>query len=148
MLRSVLAVAAGLVTTTLLGIAGMAILLVATYGIPMGSSPGVPGWPFLVANLAVTALAGVAGGWVAGSIGRRRPLVHAVALALAITALAALSVRPRPLEPVWFAVTSRPPMAMRPASTASRPAINRRSSICRSRRGRGGRAACPRQPRS
>jgi hypothetical protein len=99
----VLAVAAGLATTTVLGMAGMAILLVATYGIPLGMTPVVPGWPFLAANLAATALAGVAGGWVAAAIGLRRPLVHAVAVALALTALMGPSVRPRPREPVWFA---------------------------------------------
>lgn len=103
MLRSILAVAAGIATATVLGMAGMAILLVASYGIPLGMTPVVPGWPFLAANLAATALAGVAGGWVAASVGRHRPLVHAVAAALALTALMAPSVRPRPREPVWFA---------------------------------------------
>ncbi len=103
MLRSVLAVAAGIATATVLGMAGMAILLVASYGIPLGMTPVVPGWPFLAANLAATTLAGVAAGWVAASVSRRRPFVHAVAVALALIALMAPSVRPRPREPVWFA---------------------------------------------
>jgi hypothetical protein len=99
----VLAVAAGLATTIVLGMAGMAILLVATYGIPLGMTPVVRGWPFLAANLAATALAGVAGGWAAASIARRLPVMHAVAVALILTALVGPSVRPRPREPVWFA---------------------------------------------
>jgi hypothetical protein len=103
MRRSVLAVVAGLVVTIVVGMAGMAVLLVGTYGVPLGMSPVTPGWPFLAANLAATALAGVAGGWVAASIARRRPVVHAIAVALALTALVGPSVRPRPREPVWFA---------------------------------------------
>jgi hypothetical protein len=103
MVRSLLAVAAGLATTIVLGMAGMAILLVGTYGIPLGMTPVTPGWPFLAANLAATAGAGVSGGWVAASLGRRRPVIHGLAVALVLTALVAPSVRPRPREPVWFA---------------------------------------------
>jgi hypothetical protein len=103
MLRSVLAVGAGLAATIVLGFAAMAILLVATYGIPLGMEPITPRWPFLAANLAVTAIAGAVGGWLAASIGGRRPVIHAVAVGLLLMALVGPSVRPRPREPVWFA---------------------------------------------
>lgn len=98
-LRSTAAVVAGLVTATLL------VVLVnsgATALMDFPESP--PGRLYLVINLAGSALAGMAGGAVAGRLAPHAPHGHVLALAIVILALSLPSflAGATPGQPEWY----------------------------------------------
>jgi hypothetical protein len=106
MLRSVLAILAGYVVMAVIVMAGTAAAA-AAFGLPLAPNAGAPvptpGAGYLAANLLVSALGAVAGGWVAAHVARRRPLTHAAVLAALLVAagLATLG-RPQPGQPAWY----------------------------------------------
>jgi hypothetical protein len=85
-LRSVLAVVAGYVVTAVIVMAGT-FAAMAAFGLTMTS---VPTPPYLAANLAVSFLAAVAGGWVCARIAPARALAHGALLAALFLAMSLL----------------------------------------------------------
>jgi hypothetical protein len=112
MLRSVLSVIVGyvvvaivVVVTTML--AAMALIPGARNAMKSGTHPP-PTRAYLVANLACSVLAAVAGGYVTAVMAIVAPLQHAAALAVlfAVVSLAtSRGGRPQPGQPRWYPLT-------------------------------------------
>lgn len=69
-----------------------------------GGEKAKPGYIFV--NLGYSFLAAAAGGYVTAWIAQHNPLVHVLALAIAVLLLAALSaVQQRGQQPVWYMLT-------------------------------------------
>lgn len=69
-----------------------------------GGEKATPGYIFV--NLGYSFLAAAAGGYVTAWIAQHNPLVHVLALAIAVLLLAALSaVQQRGQQPVWYMLT-------------------------------------------
>ncbi len=108
MIRSIGALVAGYLTMALLVIVGS--LSVAAVLLPGGIARAAPvTTEYLVANLAVSFAAAVAGGWVAGWLAGERPLRHGAILAaivltmgLAAAALAPRAADPAERPPAWY----------------------------------------------
>lgn len=83
MIRSVLAVIAGYAVTAAIVIA--CTILAAKFLIPETATEPPRG--YLVANIAYSLLAAVAGGYITARIARRAPVAHAAVLALVIVAI-------------------------------------------------------------
>lgn len=106
MLRSVVAVLSGFAVTFLLVMvlaAGAAL----AFGLPLmvdASQPAPqPGAGYLAANLLISVVAAVAGGWTTARLSAHSPHVHAIALAAFIALMGSLSLRvPQPGQPDWY----------------------------------------------
>jgi hypothetical protein len=75
-----------------------------------GTGPGAPGGKpkpgYVFVNLGYSFLAAAAGGYVTAWIAQHNPLIHALALAIIVLLLAALSaLQQRGRQPVWYAMT-------------------------------------------
>lgn len=106
MIRSILAVVAGFLVTAILVMATSALAATA-FGLPLMSTaetPTVtPSTGYLVVNLVCSALAAIAGGWVAATVGQRHPMAHAGALAALLAIGGAVGVAsPQPGQPTWY----------------------------------------------
>lgn len=110
-LRSLAAVIAGLgfmLSTVMVGTMAAAFLLLPGHmtggAAPVGRVPLV----YLAANLAVSFVAAIFGGWLSARIGRAAPMGHAVALAVLTGVLAiasAIQTAPQ-AQPWWYAVVT------------------------------------------
>ena len=105
MVRSVIAVLAGLVVMVVLVVVFTIVGVMLFYP---GQQPGAavtPTTPWLVANLGYSLLAAVAGGWTAARIARRKRMAHAVVLAVIALALAVPGLLTETPEgqPAWYA---------------------------------------------
>ena len=107
MLRSIGAVVLGYVVLALITIVGTSIaarlLLPRRAGAPAGSPPVLTP-SYLTANLTVSTLAAVVGGYVTARMAPGRSMVHVAVLALLILALSAMSARAPPSagQPGWY----------------------------------------------
>jgi hypothetical protein len=103
-LHAFLALVAGFAVMALLVMAMMALL---TWLVPSWTgteSNPLPGYMFV--NLGYSFLASAAGGYVTAWVAGDNPLIHVLALALTVLALAALSVlQMRGKQPVWYQLT-------------------------------------------
>jgi hypothetical protein len=62
-----------------------------------------PGLSYTVVNLGASFLSGAAGGYITAWIAAANPLIHVLALALIVLALAALSaLQSRGKQPIWY----------------------------------------------
>lgn len=106
-LRSVLAVMAGYAVAAAIVIAGTILLTIWLTSSGVTESPQLSGG-YLLANLLMSFVAAVAGGWVTGLVARRSPLAHAGALScllLVLSLLMALIAWMNPeasRQPVWY----------------------------------------------
>ena len=99
-LRSVLAVIAGFFTINIVVIVLTAICVHAMH---LKSGHPTPG--YLVFNVAYSLGAAFLGGYVAGWIGRRRPLAHGIVLAVVMLAFAVVFLlHPAASQPYWYQV--------------------------------------------
>lgn len=100
-LRAFLALVAGFATMALLVAIMTALLRKITpewVGTQANSNPG-----YVFVNLGYSFLAAAAGGYVTASLAEANPLIHALALAIAVLLLAALSaLQQRGQQPVWY----------------------------------------------
>lgn len=103
-LRAFLALLAGFLT--------MAIMVGVATAVLMKRVPewvGAPGHPragYIFVNLGYSFAAAMAGGYVTAWISRDNPLIHALALALIVLMLAALSaLQQRGQQPIWYQLT-------------------------------------------
>jgi hypothetical protein len=110
-LRTFLALFAGFLT--------MAIMVGVATAVLMKCVPewvGAPGHPragYIFVNLGYSFAAAIAGGYITAWIARNNPLIHALALALIVLLLAALSaLQQRGQQPIWYQLTL---IAMTPA---------------------------------
>lgn len=101
LLRSVLGVLAGLVTAVALVVALTALAVFVVFG---GDFAARPTPPYLVVNLSYTFGAAVVGGWLAGRIAGRRPLLHGAVLAALMLLLSGTGggAPPTPGVPEWY----------------------------------------------
>ena len=100
MIRSIAAVAAGLVVTVVL-----VLILTPLAGMIAGVPMGAPPTPlYLVLNLLASAIAGFVGGVVAVRVAHYAPHGHVIALAVVILLLALPTVftAPAPGQPAWY----------------------------------------------
>ncbi|MDQ2669495.1 MAG: hypothetical protein M3Y31_02600, partial [Gemmatimonadota bacterium] len=99
-----IAVLAGAVVSTLLWYLGAVVALLATVGIPLGSSGGPPPPSYYVVSLASSVIGAGLGGWVTASIARKRGRRAVVLLALMLVLAALLAfTRPNSNWPAWYA---------------------------------------------
>jgi hypothetical protein len=102
-LHAFLALVAGFVVMVLLvlGLSALVARIVPSWT----SADGIvqPGYAFV--NLGSAFLAAAAGGYITAWVAAANPLIHALALAMVVLALAALSaLQSRGKQPVWFAL--------------------------------------------
>ena len=103
-LHAFLALLAGYATFAALVIALTALLarLVPSW---VGSE-GKPQFAYVFVNLGYSFLAAAAGGYVTAWVAAANPLIHVLALAMVVLALAALSaLQTRAKQPVWYALS-------------------------------------------
>jgi hypothetical protein len=75
-------------------------------GTGQGAPGGKPKPGYVFVNLGYSFLAAAAGGYVTAWIAQHNPLIHALALAIIVLLLAALSaLQQRGRQPVWYAMT-------------------------------------------
>lgn len=101
MLHAFLALAAGFAAVMLveLGLRGLLKWLSPS----LAGTPPRPGVSYTLVNLGASFLAGAAGGYITAWVGFANPLIHVLALAIIILALAALSaLQNRGLQPIWY----------------------------------------------
>jgi hypothetical protein len=100
-LRAFLALLAGFLTMALMVAAATAVL--AKYIPEWTGTPGQPRAGYIFVNLGYSFAAAIAGGYVTAWIAKDNPLVHALALALIVLLLAAVSaVQQRGQQPIWY----------------------------------------------
>jgi len=103
-LRAFLALLAGFATMALLVMVLTALLVKLTpswVGEPSKPKPG-----YIFVNLGYSFLAAAAGGYITAWAAQRNPLIHVLALALAVLAMAGLSaLQQRGQQPVWYMLT-------------------------------------------
>jgi hypothetical protein len=103
-LHTFLALVAGFAVMALLVMAMMALL---TWLVPSWTgmeSSALPGYMFV--NLGYSFLASAAGGYVTAWVAGDNPLIHVLALALVVLALASLSaLQLRGKQPIWYQLT-------------------------------------------
>ncbi len=100
-LHAFLALAAGFAVITLLSIAMRALLSRMVPSWTETESKPLPGYIFV--NLGYSFLAAAAGGYVTAWGAAANPLIHVLALALVVLALAALSaLQLRGKQPIWY----------------------------------------------
>ncbi len=103
-LHAFLALAAGFAAVILvaLGLRGVLQLLAPSFA----SVAAQPDLSYTVVNLGASFLSGAAGGYATAWAAAANPLIHVLALALIILALAALSaLQLRGQQPVWYQLT-------------------------------------------
>ena len=99
-----LALAAGFATMALLVIALTALLTRMVPSWTGAEGKPEPGYAFV--NLGYSFLAAAAGGYVTAWAAAANPLIHVLALGMAVLALAALSaLQSRGKQPIWYALT-------------------------------------------
>ena len=103
-LHAFLALLAGYATFASLVIALTAML---TRMVPSWvGSEGKPQFAYVFVNLGYSFLAAAAGGYVTAWVSTANPLIHVLALAMVVLALAALSaLQSRGKQPVWYALS-------------------------------------------
>jgi hypothetical protein len=94
--------------------AGFAVMVALTMGLAAVVARIVPSWVeaegkvlpgYAFVNLGSAFLAAAAGGYLTAWVAEANPLIHALALAMVVLALAALSaLQSRGKQPVWFAL--------------------------------------------
>lgn len=100
-LRAFLALAAGFAVMAVLIAIAAALLRILTPDWVQITGRPKPAYVFV--NLGYSFLAAAAGGYVTASLAEHNPLIHALALALAVLLLAALSaLQQRGQHPVWY----------------------------------------------
>lgn len=100
-LRAFLALLAGFLTMALMVAAATAVL--SKYIPEWTGTPGQPRAGYIFVNLGYSFAAAIAGGYVTAWIATDNPLVHALALALIVLLLAAVSaVQQRGQQPIWY----------------------------------------------
>lgn len=108
MLRSILAVLGGFATMAVLVMVTTAIAAATLIpgGMQAAMTPGTPLPPrYLTTNLACSALAAFAGGFVTVRLAPDRPFVHGIALALLMGVMAIISARQAgDRQPRWYQV--------------------------------------------
>jgi hypothetical protein len=103
-LRAFLALLAGFATMALLVMLLTALLVKLTPS--WVGEPGRPKPGYIFVNLGYSFLAAAAGGYVTSWAAQRNPLIHVLALAFAVLALAALSaLQQRGQQPIWYVLT-------------------------------------------
>jgi len=103
-LRTFLALLAGFATMAMLVAVITALLMKLTPDWVGEQGKPKPGYIFV--NLGYSFLAAAAGGFVTAWAAQRNPLIHVLALALAVLALAALSaLQQRGKQPIWYMLT-------------------------------------------
>ena len=102
-LHAFLALLAGYATFAALVIALTALL---TRLVPSWvGSVGKPQFAYVFVNLGYSFLAAAAGGYVTAWVSTANPLIHVLALAMVVLALAALSaLQSRGKQPIWYAL--------------------------------------------
>jgi hypothetical protein len=110
-LRSIVAILAGfgfVASTVMFGnIIATAVLVPEGASTPAGESPASEMQPvYLVANVAVSAMGAVVGGWLAARIGAFAPFAHAAVLAaiVAVLSLATMLDAPAAPHPRWYPI--------------------------------------------
>lgn len=101
--RSAGAVLLGLVTA---GVVVLALTAVAVWLFFGGDYRADPTPAYIGVNLAYSLGAGVLGGWVAARVAGRAPLVHGVALAVAMVAVSFLGTGQETTAPPWYDTTA------------------------------------------
>lgn len=92
MLRSILAVIAGLATMLLLvGFGRMLVAGIMLAPVPAGTMPQLPSAFFMV-SLVLNFVAAIMGGWLTGRLAERDPLLHAGALSILFLLISLLSI--------------------------------------------------------
>ena len=100
-LRAFLALLAGFATMALLVMMLTALLVKLTPS--WVGEPGKPKPGYIFVNLGYSFLAAAAGGYVTAWAAQRNPLIHVLALALAVLAMAGLSaLQQRGQQPIWY----------------------------------------------
>jgi hypothetical protein len=105
MVRSIAAVVAGFATMAVSVVVGTWIAAIALLGPDTTGAGSQPSAAYLAANLLESALAAVAGGYVAARLGKSSPRKHAAALAAVVLALSVLTMAaegPAPGQPGWY----------------------------------------------
>ena len=100
-LHAFLALLAGFVTMAVL--VGVATAII-TKSVPEWvGAPGQPRAGYIFVNLGYSFAAAIAGGYVTAWVAKDNPLIHALALALIVLLLAALSaMQQRGMQPIWY----------------------------------------------
>lgn len=108
MLRSILAVIAGFMVMVFFVGFGTSIAAGLLIGpVQPGATPQLT-LPYLAVNLALSFVAAIIGGWVAGTIAGREPLIHAGALSILVLVMAVVTIlisRGTPeaaAQPKWY----------------------------------------------
>lgn len=91
MLRNILAPLVGFIVTIFIVSVGIGLAAMLLLPPPTGGQLPVLTPAYLAANLLISAVAAVAGGWVAGTIGQRASLLHAGVLAGLMLTLSLIS---------------------------------------------------------
>ncbi|MDX1661333.1 MAG: hypothetical protein R3326_06035, partial [Gemmatimonadota bacterium] len=104
MVRSVLAVLAGLAAMTVVVIAFTMLAGALLYPDRPVTSPVDPSGTWLVVNLAYSTLAAILGGWVAARLARRARFGHAVALALVVVVMSIAGGAASTGQPGWYSL--------------------------------------------
>ncbi|HVC47879.1 MAG TPA: hypothetical protein VND90_11580 [Terracidiphilus sp.] len=93
----------------LAGFAAVMAVVLGVRGLLLWLAPGMaemeqhPGTGFTVVNVGSSLLAGTAGGYVTAMVGRANPMVHVLALGIAVLALSALSaLQSHGKQPIWY----------------------------------------------
>ena len=105
MLLSVASIFGGFLTTAILVVVGTAIATKVFNTQPKPDGPAIAPLPYLSANLLLSLLAAVAGGYVCSRIARTHPFVHVIVLAglFEILSLAsAVTTGAEPGQPAWY----------------------------------------------
>ncbi len=91
------------------GFAAVVLIALALRGVMQMFAPSLaaevprPGLSYTIVNLGASFLAGAAGGYLTAWIAAANPLIHVLALALIILALAALNaLQSRGQQPIWY----------------------------------------------
>lgn len=105
MLQSIVAVLAGFALMVLI-VMSTTVLLVRRLKVNPAAGPDALSAAYLAGNLVCSAIAALAGGWLAASLAPGRPLMHGVALAvlMVITTLFSMG-QSSARQPSWYPVT-------------------------------------------
>jgi hypothetical protein len=100
-LHAFLALLAGFLTMAAL--VGIATVLITKLIPEWVGAPGHPRAGYVFVNLGYSFAAAMAGGYITAWVAKENPLIHALALALIVLLLAALSaLQQRGMQPIWY----------------------------------------------
>lgn len=108
MLRSILAVIAGFMVMVMFVGFGTTIAAGFMIGPVQAGTVVQPPLAYLIVNLALSLVAAIIGGWVAGAIAGRDPMIHAGALSLLVLVLSVVSIivargtQEAAVQPKWY----------------------------------------------